>query len=359
MPNFKKSEFKADVQSKIKTNNSRAITGAIHQGVLNNAADSFLFYMPVIDSAARDELGTGDKYQGAIVWVMGDERLYFLQSDLTTWNKILTEGDVQSLINSSVSGTTNRIFAPVSNISELQEIDTTDLSDYPDNGIILVKSNGTYRFDRGSVTSADGDRIVAPTAGVGRWRKITPSILDHNELFNAQGGSSGQYYHLTSAQHALIQDTIDKRHTQNSDTILDEGNANEVSAAEIRDAIDNDITELQGWVTRLFSIQKKGIDYQITLNDRTILVDASVGDIEIILPEVVSADGYDFIIKKIDNSVNTVTIISFESSDDGSQSFSITDPDYVVVEFENDIVMNTKGEIANLQSDGEDWYLIA
>ena len=81
-----------------------------------------------------------------------------------------------------------------------------------------------------------------------------------------------------------------------------------------------------------------------------------MGDVEIILPEVSSADGYDFNIKKIDNTANTVTIISYESSDDGSQSFSITDPSYITVEFLNDIVLTDRGHVVTLKSDGDDWY---
>lgn len=38
---------------------------------------------------------------------------------------------------------------------------------------------------------------------------------------------------------ADIDDAVAKRHTQNTDTKLDEGGANEVTAAEIRNAIDN------------------------------------------------------------------------------------------------------------------------
>lgn len=43
---------------------------------------------------------------------------------------------------------------------------------------------------------------------------------------------------------ANIDDAVSKRHTQNTDTILDDGGANEVSAAEIRTFIDNPSTPI-------------------------------------------------------------------------------------------------------------------
>jgi len=356
MSNLKKSAFKSDIDTKIKANGTRAITGTVHNSVLTNIKDSFLFYVPLTDTAERDALVSADKYAGMIVWVNDDERPYFVESDLSTWHKILNQGDIQSLIDTSVTGITGRIFSPVADLTALKALDTTSSSTWPDNGIIVVKSLGTYRLDRSSVSAGDDNRVVQPTTGVGRWLKIASTTFDHNNLFNAQGGTTNEYYHLTAAQHTLIQDTLDKRHTQNTDTILDEGGANETTVIELRDAIDNDIPELQGWVTRLFQIKTVSIDYQITLNDRTILVDCSTGNREITLPNVINADGYDFIIKKIDSTANTVTIVPFESN----ASYSITeDPEFVMVEFDGEIVLNIQGEVANLQSDGEDWYLWA
>lgn len=66
--------------------------------------------------------------------------------------------------------------------------------------MINCETLGLYRLDRDSAVAGDDNRIVAPTAGVGRWFKMSATINDHNNLSNIQGGASGDYYHLTSAQ---------------------------------------------------------------------------------------------------------------------------------------------------------------
>ncbi|MHA2012789.1 MAG: hypothetical protein ACTSWG_10520 [Candidatus Helarchaeota archaeon] len=53
--------------------------------------------------------------------------------------------------------------------------------------------------------------------------------VNHNDLGGLQGGVSTEYYHLTSAEYSAL-------HTQNTDTKLDEGGANEVSASEAKTA---------------------------------------------------------------------------------------------------------------------------
>lgn len=353
MSNLKKTAFKSDVDSKIYNNNSRAISGSIHNAVLKNVADSFLFYIPVASTAARNAIVEGDRYQGILVYVASEERYYFGQSDLSTWNKILTQGDIQTLIDASAVGVNGRIFDAVADLTAAKAINTTDVDDWPDNGVMVVKTLGTYRLDRSSSAAGDNNRVIQPTTGVGRWLKIASTIFDHNELFNAQGGTTNQYYHLTQAQHSVIQDTINKRHSQNTDQYLDYGGENQVSAAQLKDIIDSGVgTPL---IERLYQIKFVSSDYQITTSDKTILVSVANGPVEITLPSVVGSQGYDFDIKKIDDSENIVSIIPSEIN--GSISISMSD--FIAVEFDGYIELTIQGEVANLKSDGNDWYLIA
>lgn len=62
-----------------------------------------------------------------------------------------------------------RTNVPVTSISELRAIDTSDTTLYTDGMTIMVKSNGLYFFDRGNSSADDGKTIIAPTTGGGRW----------------------------------------------------------------------------------------------------------------------------------------------------------------------------------------------
>lgn len=54
---------------------------------------------------------------------------------------------------------------------------------------------------------------------------------EHNNLPGLQGGVVNEYNHLSNAQ-------VSSLHTQNTDTTLDQGGSNEVTAADIRNAVD-------------------------------------------------------------------------------------------------------------------------
>lgn len=47
---------------------------------------------------------------------------------------------------------------------------------------------------------------------------IDTSALDHNQLQNLQGGTSGEYYHLTSAEKTAVGTISDKEATANKNT---------------------------------------------------------------------------------------------------------------------------------------------
>ena len=61
---------------------------------------------------------------------------------------------------------------------------------------------------------------------------------------------------LSAAQGKVLKDLIDAIHAQNSDTILDQGNANEISAAELRSHVDN----------ALLHYTQASIDHTVILN---------------------------------------------------------------------------------------------
>jgi len=87
--------------------------------------------------------------------------------------------------------------------------------------------------------------------------EFVPTVIsNHNELGGLQGGIADEYYHLTSDEHAAAtrdatneqnglmpagvkdgyDDAVTKKHTQNTDQKLDEGGANEVTAAQAKEA---------------------------------------------------------------------------------------------------------------------------
>lgn len=118
----------------------------------------------------------------------------------TTTNDILSAAQIDIRINNATSGIASALRPPVQDIASLKSLNTTSSTDYPDKVLINVEDKGLYRLDRDSVLVEDGDKIIQPTVGIGRWIKMTSSINEHNNLSNIQGGAIGEYYHLTSAQ---------------------------------------------------------------------------------------------------------------------------------------------------------------
>lgn len=100
----------------------------------------------------------------------------------------------------SSSQAASAIFAPVADITALKALDTTSAILFPDKIIINVEANGIYRLDRDSTATGDDNRIVEPTVGTGRWFKNTPQQADHNNQDLLQGGTAGEFFHLTNAE---------------------------------------------------------------------------------------------------------------------------------------------------------------
>lgn len=92
-----------------------------------------------------------------------------------------------------------------------------------------------------------------------------------------------------------------------------------------------------------FPIATTATDITLTPAYWTLLVDATDGNREITLPSASSANQRTFNVKKIDSTANTVTIVP-----DGSD----------LIEFDTSLILLAQGEVANVQSDGNAWYLV-
>ena len=65
-----------------------------------------------------------------------------------------------------------------------------------------------------------------------------------------------------------------------------------------------------------WALRTEVADYVITAADTIIIVDATGGDIDITLPAATGLEGKIYVIKRIDGSVNTVTVAGAETIDD-------------------------------------------
>lgn len=104
--------------------------------------------------------------------------------------------------------TDDKILQAVNAIVDLNVLNYSGTGDdqVVDKVLILVENKGIYRWESNSTTAPDGDLIVQPSGiTTGRWLKLTVSLGGaHNDLGGIQGGSSNNYYHLTSAQATLL-----------------------------------------------------------------------------------------------------------------------------------------------------------
>jgi hypothetical protein len=75
------------------------------------------------------------------------------------------------------------VFAPVADLTALKALDTTIAEDWPDKWAIYVESVRLfYALDRESLAADDGDTVIAPTTGAGRWhRKVIANATENND----------------------------------------------------------------------------------------------------------------------------------------------------------------------------------
>lgn len=122
----------------------------------------------------------------------------FNDSGATT-NDVWSASKTQSAINTAAQGIGNSIHTPVQTLANAKA-----LTDYIDKQLLLIEDLGTYRFDAQSTATADDNLVIQPTniagANPGRWLKMSNLLTDHNLLSNIQGGTTGEYNHLTNAE---------------------------------------------------------------------------------------------------------------------------------------------------------------
>jgi hypothetical protein len=119
--------------------------------------------------------------------------------------KLATAGAIKSYVDGQVTGINSGIVdGGTQSITTLRAIDTTDAQVYQDKILINVEDAGLYRLDRDSTATDDGVQTIAPTMGIGRWQKITSNLSSHNNTDNKQGGTAGEYYHITANQNGAL-----------------------------------------------------------------------------------------------------------------------------------------------------------
>jgi hypothetical protein len=109
---------------------------------------------------------------------------------------------LNTAIGDATSGLGNSIHVPVQDLAAAKAIIAAERADKM---IMNIESLGLYRYDLESVAASNDDTVIRPTdiasdATPGRWIKMSSTINDHNNLSNIQGGTVGQYNHLTNAQ---------------------------------------------------------------------------------------------------------------------------------------------------------------
>jgi len=95
-------------------------------------------------------------------------------------NPFATVGDL--------SGVAAKFAGPVQTVQELRNIAPADRSDKQ---VRLVEDKGSlYRFDETGTGTDDGDGIIAPSSGSGRWFKMSSAVPDLSTVL-AKGNSAG------------------------------------------------------------------------------------------------------------------------------------------------------------------------
>lgn len=109
---------------------------------------------------------------------------------------------MNTAIGNATSGLGNSIHVPVADLAAAKAIIS---SDREDKMIMNIEALGLYRFDLESTAVSNDDTVIRPTdvasdAAAGRWIKMSSTMSDHNLLSGKQGGTTEQYYHLTSVE---------------------------------------------------------------------------------------------------------------------------------------------------------------
>lgn len=115
-------------------------------------------------------------------------------------------------VDTAVDQISGEYAPPVQALTDLAALNPATLSDKQ---MRLVEDAGAiFRFDVQSNAVANGVDVIMPTSNpaTGRWIKIQAATQNHNALNGLQGGATGDYIHLTTAEKngydAHVADTI-------------------------------------------------------------------------------------------------------------------------------------------------------
>lgn len=111
-------------------------------------------------------------------------------------------GQMNTAIANAGVGVGSSIHAPVADLAEGKAVVAVERTDKM---IMLIETLGLYRYDSESTVASNDDTVIRSTdiasdATAGRWIKMSSTITDHNNLSGKQGGTTGEYYHLTNTQ---------------------------------------------------------------------------------------------------------------------------------------------------------------
>ena len=123
-------------------------------------------------------------------------------ADAVALNDGVALGQMNTAIANATSGLGNSIHIPVADLAGAKAIIPSDRADKM---IMNIEELGLYRFDVESTAASNDNQVIRPTdiasdVVAGRWIKMSSALSDHNLLSNLQGGSTGQYNHLTNAE---------------------------------------------------------------------------------------------------------------------------------------------------------------
>lgn len=109
--------------------------------------------------------------------------------------------------NAGVSGMGVGIHSPVANLAAAKA-----LTDLTDKYLLLIESLGLYRYDAQATDTSDDNLSIRPTniptdTDAGRLLKMSSLLSSHELLSGLQGGTSGEHYHLSSAEKTVATQT--------------------------------------------------------------------------------------------------------------------------------------------------------